>query len=44
MKKVLEQLELKKTVKHLRAVLADQYPFEDIIAVSTQMRKNCSNL
>jgi len=39
LKKVLEQLELKKTVKHLRAVLADQYPFEDIVAVSTQMRQ-----
>jgi len=39
LKKVLEQLELKKTVKHLRAVLADQYPFEDIIAVSTSMRE-----
>lgn len=39
LKKVLEQLELKKTVKHLRAVLADQYPFENIIAVSSQMRK-----
>ncbi len=36
--KVLNQLELKKTVKHLKAVLADHYPFKDIIAVSSEMR------
>lgn len=39
LKKILEQLELKKTVKHLKAVLADHYPVEDIIAVSSQMRQ-----
>ncbi len=37
--KVLDQLELKKTIKHLKAVLADHYSFQDIIATSIQMRE-----
>ncbi|MFH1942841.1 MAG: sigma-54 dependent transcriptional regulator [bacterium] len=36
--KILNQVELKQTVKHLKAVLADHYPFEDIVAVSSGMQ------
>lgn len=38
LKKVLNQLELKKTIKHLKAVIADHYPIDDIIAVSQEMK------
>jgi len=37
-KKLLGQMELKKTVKHLKAVLADHYLLDDVIAVSQGMR------
>ena len=39
LKKTLDQKELKKTVKHLQAVLADHYPLEDIVSESPQMRQ-----
>ena len=39
LKKTLDQKELKKTVKHLRAVLADHYPLEDIVSESPEMRQ-----
>jgi len=39
LKKVLSQMTLKQTVKHLKAVLADHYLFEDIVAVSPSMRE-----
>ena len=37
--KLLSQVELKKTVKHLKAVLASQYPVQDVVAVSPAMRE-----
>ena len=37
--KMLNQMELKQTVKHLKAVLADRYPFKDIVAVSPGMQE-----
>jgi DNA-binding NtrC family response regulator len=39
LKKLLSQVELKKTVKHLKAVLATQYPVQDVVAVSPAMRE-----
>jgi len=39
LKKLLGQMELKKTIKHLQAVLADHYPFDDITAASTKMQE-----
>ncbi len=38
-KKLQNQMELKKTVKTLKSVLADRYPFNDIVAVSKSMRE-----
>lgn len=37
LKKLLSQMELKQTVRHLKSVLADHYLFEDIVAVSPGM-------
>lgn len=37
--KIIGQVELRKTVKHLKAVLADHYPFEDLVAVSPVMQE-----
>ena len=39
LKNLLDQMELKQTVKHLKTVLADHYPFDDIVAVSPGMRQ-----
>jgi DNA-binding NtrC family response regulator len=39
LKKLLSQVELKRTVKHLKAVLVTQYPFHDVVAVSPLMRE-----
>ncbi len=36
--KLFQKIDLKKTVKHLKSVLADHYPFEDLIAVSPAMQ------
>ncbi len=38
LEKLQRQMELKKTVKHLKKVLADQYPYLDVVAVSSSMR------
>lgn len=37
LKKLLSQMELKQTVRHLKSVLADHYLFDDIVAVSPGM-------
>lgn len=39
LQRIFDQRKMKATLKHLKAVLADQYPFEDIIAVSPKMRE-----
>lgn len=39
LEKLLSQLQLKKTVKHLKAVLADHYLYDGIVAVSPEMRE-----
>ena len=38
LQKALKQMELKQTVRHLQAVLADHYLYHDIVAVSPSMR------
>ncbi len=38
LKNVFNQMELKKTVKHLKAVIADHYLYEDIVTASASMR------
>ena len=39
LKRILNQIELKQTIKRLQTSLADHYPFDDVIAVSQGMRE-----
>ncbi len=38
LRNIFNQMELKQTIKHLKAVIADHYLYEDIVAVSASMR------